>query len=77
LESLIYLRYRRFCGIGYLKAIFVKQGSAIYHEPYHQVVGHSKTYDGIVVANHYGNDTSVTYTDCLETVTEFFKLEII
>jgi hypothetical protein len=43
---------------------------------FHQIVGHSKTYDGIVTANHYGKETSLTYVDCLHERTEFFNLEI-
>jgi hypothetical protein len=43
---------------------------------YHQIVGHTHTRDGIVTADHYGNDTSVTYVDCLHERTEFLKLEI-
>jgi hypothetical protein len=41
---------------------------------YNQIVGHSKTREGVVIADHYGNNTSVTYIDCLETETEFYKL---
>ncbi|HPI86726.1 MAG TPA: metallophosphoesterase [Bacteroidales bacterium] len=43
---------------------------------YHQIVGHSQTHEGIVVADHFGPDTSVTYVDCLTTSPEFYKLEI-
>lgn len=43
---------------------------------YHQVVGHTKTRNGIRVANHYGDDTSVTYVDCLDTSTEFLRLDL-
>jgi predicted MPP superfamily phosphohydrolase len=43
---------------------------------YHQVVGHTKTRKGIVRADHYGNDTSVTFVDCLASSPEFLKLEI-
>lgn len=43
---------------------------------YNQVVGHTKTREGIVVADHYGNDTSVTLVDCLHERAEFFKLSL-
>jgi len=43
---------------------------------YHQVVGHNKTQSGVLVSDHYGGYTSVTYVDCLATETEFFKIEI-
>ena len=43
---------------------------------YHQVAGHTKTRGGIRVADHYGDDTSVTYVDCLVTSAAFFKLEV-
>jgi hypothetical protein len=43
---------------------------------YHQVIGHTKTRDGILVSDHFGAYTSVTYVDCLDTATEFLKLEL-
>ena len=43
---------------------------------YHQIVGHTRTQGGILVSDHYGGYTSVTFTDCLNTETEFFKLEL-
>ena len=43
---------------------------------YHQIVGHNKTRNGVLVSNHFGADTSVTWVDCLDSCTEFFKLEI-
>lgn len=59
--------------------IFWADAKETVHDPligYHQVVGHTKSWDGIVVADHYGNNTSVTYVDCLHNRSEFFKLEI-
>lgn len=44
---------------------------------FHQIVGHTKTRTGILVSNHYGNDTSITYVDCLDTSVEFHKLELL
>ncbi|MBN1338719.1 MAG: metallophosphoesterase [Bacteroidales bacterium] len=43
---------------------------------YHQVVGHSKTGNGILSKSFGNKDTSVTYVDCLNTETAFFELEI-
>lgn len=43
---------------------------------YHQVVGHSRTYGGIVTARPFGAGTSVTYIDCLETDLEFYRLKV-
>jgi hypothetical protein len=43
---------------------------------YHQIVGHTKTQSGILVSDHYGGYTSVTYVDCLDSSTEFLKLEV-
>lgn len=43
---------------------------------YQQIVGHTKTRSGVLVSNHYGSDTSVTWVDCLDTEIEFFKIEI-
>lgn len=43
---------------------------------YHQMVGHNKTRSGIRVSNHFGDDTSITWLDCLETATEFYQLII-
>jgi predicted MPP superfamily phosphohydrolase len=43
---------------------------------YHQIIGHTRTMRGIVVSDHYGNNTSVTRVDCLDTETEFYQLVI-
>ena len=43
---------------------------------YHQIVGHTKTSSGVRVSNHYRADTTLTWVDCLETETEFFKIEL-
>ena len=43
---------------------------------YHQIVGHTKTRSGVLVSNHYGQDTSVTWVDCLDSSDEFYKVEI-
>jgi len=43
---------------------------------YHQITGHTKTGNGIVTYSSKDNLTSVTYADCLETTTEFYKLKI-
>ena len=43
---------------------------------YHQIVGHTRTRTGVRVSNHYGADTSLTWVDCLETETEFLKLDL-
>jgi Calcineurin-like phosphoesterase len=43
---------------------------------YHQIAGHTKTGNGIITYSSEDNLTSVTYTDCLETTTEFYKLKI-
>ncbi len=59
--------------------IFWAHGTELFEDPligYHQIVGHTKTNDGIVVANHYGGETAVTYVDCLHERTEFFKMAI-
>ncbi|MEI6433563.1 MAG: hypothetical protein WCP32_01880 [Bacteroidota bacterium] len=40
---------------------------------YHQIVGHTKTRSGILVSNHYGHETSVTWVDCLDSEIEFLK----
>jgi predicted MPP superfamily phosphohydrolase len=59
--------------------IFWAHSTESFEDPlkgYHQVVGHSKTREGIVVANHYGKDASVTYVDCLDNRVEFYNLEI-
>jgi hypothetical protein len=41
---------------------------------YHQIVGHTKTRAGIIVTGNPLKDTSVTYTDCLDTSVEFYQL---
>jgi predicted MPP superfamily phosphohydrolase len=41
---------------------------------YHQIVGHTKTRSGVLVENHYGNNTSIAFVDCLDTSEEFYKL---
>jgi len=59
--------------------IFWADAKETTHDPlkgYHQIVGHSRTQDGIVVADHFGNNTSITYVDCLHERAEFHKLEI-
>jgi len=43
---------------------------------FHQVAGHTKTHSGVLVADHYGNNTSITYVDCLDSSDEFYKLDI-
>ena len=43
---------------------------------YHQIIGHTNTKSGVLLSNHYGPDTSITWVDCLDTETEFFKIEI-
>jgi predicted MPP superfamily phosphohydrolase len=57
--------------------IFWAHSAETFKDPlkgFHQVVGHTKTREGIVVANHFDNDTSVTYVDCLQRNVEFYKL---
>lgn len=59
--------------------IFWADKRELEHDPlkgYHQMVGHNKTRSGIMVSNHFGNDTSITWLDCLETSTEFYQLNI-
>jgi predicted MPP superfamily phosphohydrolase len=59
--------------------IFWAHSTETFEDPligFHQMVGHSNTHEGVVVADHYGNNTSVTYTDCLKNIMEFFNLEI-
>lgn len=41
---------------------------------YHQIVGHTKTRNGIKGVNHSDNDTSITYVDCLDTRIEFYQM---
>jgi hypothetical protein len=41
---------------------------------YCQIVGHTKTRNGIVESDNLRKDTSVTYVDCLKTTVEFHKL---
>lgn len=43
---------------------------------YHQIAGHNKTRSGIRVSNHIAANTSVTWVDCLDSSTEFYKIEI-
>ena len=43
---------------------------------YHQIVGHTRTGKGIVSIKSSETDTSITYIDCLESKTEFYKLDI-
>lgn len=43
---------------------------------YHQVVGHTKTGNGIVSITKSSPGTSVTYVDCLETRSEFLELTL-
>ena len=44
---------------------------------YHQVVGHTKTGNGILRYFSEDSEISVTYTDCLESEDEFFELQIV
>lgn len=43
---------------------------------YHQIVGHSKTGNGIVKKSYGIRNTSITYVDCLSNETTFLELEI-
>jgi hypothetical protein len=43
---------------------------------YHQVVGHTKTGNGIISVKNPAPGTSVTYVDCLETRSEFLELDL-
>jgi len=43
---------------------------------YLQIVGHTKTGAGIITSKSGKPDTSVTYVDCLESKTEFYKLDL-
>ncbi len=43
---------------------------------FHQVVGHTHTREGIFTYNHSEGETSVTFTDCLETKYRFFELQL-
>jgi hypothetical protein len=43
---------------------------------YHQIVGHTHTRNGILHYEHPDENTSVTYTDCLDTKTEFYTLNL-
>jgi hypothetical protein len=43
---------------------------------YHQIVGHTKTRNGIITSGHPTKGTSVTYVDCLDTSVEFHKLAL-
>ena len=43
-------------------------------EGYHQITGHSKV--KYIRTDKFEKDTSVTFTDCLDTIESFYKLEI-
>lgn len=43
-------------------------------EGYHQITGHSKV--EYIRTDKFDKDTSVTFTDCLDTIESFYKLEI-
>ena len=43
---------------------------------YHQIIGHTKTGNGILRYFSEDRETSVTYTDCLESKEEFFEIEL-
>jgi hypothetical protein len=59
--------------------IFWADKSEMAHDPlrgYHQVVGHTKTKTVEHLGNIYGEDTDVTWVDCLDFENAFFTLEI-
>jgi predicted MPP superfamily phosphohydrolase len=43
---------------------------------YHQIVGHTRTQKGILIASFQKADTSFAYVDCLESREEFYKLDL-
>jgi hypothetical protein len=43
---------------------------------YHQIVGHTKTGEGILTGKIKEGDTSVTFVDCLESRVEFYELNL-
>jgi hypothetical protein len=49
------------------------------HDPlqsYHQIIGHTKTYNGLLHFPCKHPDTSLTYIDCLETTQAFYELTL-
>jgi hypothetical protein len=43
---------------------------------YHQIVGHTRTGNGIIKSKSGKPDTSVIYVDCLESKNEFYELDL-
>lgn len=66
-------------GIHPLAGIFWADSMELLHDPlpqFHQIAGHTKTRNGVLSIFSGDRNTSVTLADCLETKTEFYKLDL-